>query len=155
MPQLKRSRMPQGKLKIESAASKTQLSQINNEKRKCYLLSHVRLFAALQTVAHQAPLFMGILQARILEWVAIPFSRESSQPKDRTQASCIKKNRYEAPTCPSPAPPLKPHLLGALWVSTMELPPGRSAKVRGWVSSAPTRLPAPHLRPSAHWWALP
>ena len=26
----------------------------------------------------------GILQARILEWVAISFSRESSQPKDRT-----------------------------------------------------------------------
>ena len=31
----------------------------------------------------------GILQARILEWVAIPFSRASSQPKDRTQVSCI------------------------------------------------------------------
>ena len=24
----------------------------------------------------------GILQARILEWVAMPFSRESSQPRD-------------------------------------------------------------------------
>ena len=31
----------------------------------------------------------GILQARILEWVAFPFSRGSSQPKDRTQVSCI------------------------------------------------------------------
>ena len=31
----------------------------------------------------------GILQARILEWVAIPFSRGSSQPKDQTQVSCI------------------------------------------------------------------
>ena len=30
-----------------------------------------------------------ILQARILEWVAILFSRESSQPKDQTQVSCI------------------------------------------------------------------
>ena len=29
----------------------------------------------------------GILQARILEWVAIPFSRGSSQPKDRTEVS--------------------------------------------------------------------
>ena len=29
----------------------------------------------------------GILQARILEWVAFPFSRESSQPRDRTQVS--------------------------------------------------------------------
>ena len=31
----------------------------------------------------------GILQARILEWVAILFSRGSSQPKDQTQVSCI------------------------------------------------------------------
>ena len=31
----------------------------------------------------------GILQARILEWVAIPFSRESSWPKDWTQVSHI------------------------------------------------------------------
>ena len=31
----------------------------------------------------------GILQARILEWVAIPFSRESFWPRDRTQVSCI------------------------------------------------------------------
>ena len=31
----------------------------------------------------------GILQARILEWVALPFSRGSSQPKDWTQVSCI------------------------------------------------------------------
>ena len=27
----------------------------------------------------------GILQTRILEWVAVPFSRGSSQPRDRTQ----------------------------------------------------------------------
>ena len=31
----------------------------------------------------------GILQARILEWVAFPFCRGSSQPRDQTQASCI------------------------------------------------------------------
>ena len=31
----------------------------------------------------------GILQARILEWVAIPFSRKASQPRNRTQVSCI------------------------------------------------------------------
>ena len=31
----------------------------------------------------------GILQARILEWVDIPFCRGSSQPKDQTQLSCI------------------------------------------------------------------
>ena len=31
----------------------------------------------------------GILQARILEWVAFPFTRRSSQPRDRTQVSHI------------------------------------------------------------------
>ena len=31
----------------------------------------------------------GISQARILEWVAILFSRGSSQPRDRTEVSCI------------------------------------------------------------------
>ena len=30
-----------------------------------------------------------ILQARILEWIAFPFSRASSQPRDWTQVSCI------------------------------------------------------------------
>ena len=31
----------------------------------------------------------GISQARTLEWVAMPFSRASSQPRDQTQVSCI------------------------------------------------------------------
>ena len=31
---------------------------------------------------------LGILQARILEWVAIPFSSGSSRPRDRTWVSC-------------------------------------------------------------------
>ena len=31
----------------------------------------------------------GILQARILEWVAFPFSKGSSQPRDQTQVSRI------------------------------------------------------------------
>ena len=31
----------------------------------------------------------GILQARILEWVAMPFSRGSSSPRDQTWVSCM------------------------------------------------------------------
>ena len=31
----------------------------------------------------------GIVQARILEWVAFPFSRASSQPRDQTQVSFL------------------------------------------------------------------
>ena len=36
----------------------------------------------------------GIFQARVLEWVAITFSRESSQPRDRTWVSCIAEILY-------------------------------------------------------------
>ena len=32
---------------------------------------------------------LGILQTRILECIAVPFSRRSSQPRDWTQVSCI------------------------------------------------------------------
>ena len=32
---------------------------------------------------------LGILQGRILEWVAVPFSRGSPRPRDQTQVSCI------------------------------------------------------------------
>ena len=52
-------------------------------------LSCVWLFATPQTVTYQAPLSMGFFQARILEWVAISFSRGSSKPRDWTWVSCI------------------------------------------------------------------
>ena len=32
---------------------------------------------------------LGIFQARILEWITIPFSKGSSQPRDQTWVSCI------------------------------------------------------------------
>ena len=32
---------------------------------------------------------MGILQARILQWVVMPSSRESSPPRDQTHISCV------------------------------------------------------------------
>ena len=51
------------------------------------LLSRVQLCAIPWTAALQAPLSMGIFQARILEWVAMPSSRGSSQPRDWTQVS--------------------------------------------------------------------
>ena len=55
------------------------------------LLSRVRLFATLWTVAHHQVVkgfsVHGIFQARVLEWVAISFSRGSSQPRNQTQVS--------------------------------------------------------------------
>ena len=57
----------------------------------------------------------GILQARTLEWVAMPSSRGSSQPRDRMQissASCVGRRVHSLPL----APPGKPN-----W-STKSLP---------------------------------
>ena len=47
-------------------------------------LSCVWIFATPWILAHQAPLFKGIFQARMLEGVAISPSRGSSQPSDQT-----------------------------------------------------------------------
>ena len=52
-------------------------------------LSCVPLFATPWTVACQAPLSVGILQTRKMEWVPKSSSRGSSQPRDRTTVSCI------------------------------------------------------------------
>ena len=57
----------------------------------CAVLSHsvVADSGTRWTAAYHAPLSMGIPQARMLEWVAVPFSSGSSQPRDQTQVSLI------------------------------------------------------------------
>ena len=55
----------------------------------CSVTSVVSDAAIPWIVAHQAPLSMGILRARILEWVATPSSRESFKHRDQTQVSHI------------------------------------------------------------------
>ena len=50
------------------------------------LMSHS---ATTWTVVSQAPLSIGILQERILEWVALPLSRGSSQPRDQIHVSGV------------------------------------------------------------------
>ena len=55
----------------------------------------VKVIQACLTVCHPMDCNLpgssvhGILQARILEWVAVSFSRGSSRPRDRTQVSSI------------------------------------------------------------------
>ena len=67
-------------------------------------LSHVRLFATPWTVARQVPLSMGILQARILEWVAISFPRDLPDPgikpgSPALQADSLPSEPPGKPTC--------------------------------------------------------
>ena len=78
---------PKGlKLKEENDTALFWLTKL----RVCMLnhLSRVPLCVTLWTIGRQAPLH-GTLLARILEWVAMRFSRGSSQPRDQTQVSYI------------------------------------------------------------------
>ena len=52
-------------------------------------LSGVRLLCVPRHCSLPCFPVRGILQARVLEWVAISFSRGSSQPRDQTHVSCI------------------------------------------------------------------
>ena len=52
-------------------------------------VSGVWLFVTPWTAACQAPWPMGILQARMLEWVSMPSSMGSSQHRDGTCFSCV------------------------------------------------------------------
>ena len=58
----------------------------------------------------------GILQARILEWVAISFSRGSSQPRDRIQVSHIAGRHFNLwATREAHSPEVTDLLLRSLW----------------------------------------
>ena len=54
-----------------------------------YLLSLVQLFNDCVDCCLPGSSVRGISQARMLEWVAISFSRRSSQPRDQTHVSCV------------------------------------------------------------------
>ena len=74
--------------------------------------SHAQLFATLWTVAHQAPLSMGLSRQRILEWVAMPSSRGSSWLKAWTHiacGSCIVGRFFSAEPPGKPLHPLHTH----------------------------------------------
>ena len=62
-------------------------------KKKCQSLGHVRLWDPMDC-SLSGPSVHGILQARILEWVAIPFFRASTRPRDWIQVSCIARRFF-------------------------------------------------------------
>ena len=54
-----------------------------------YALSLIWLFCNPMNCSLPGSSVHGISQARILEWVALSFSRGSSRPRDRTHISCL------------------------------------------------------------------
>ena len=62
----------------------------SRKQSKCSTVQWVKVIKSCPTLCDPMNYTVyGIVQARILEWVAIPFSRGSSQPRDRTQVSCL------------------------------------------------------------------
>ena len=91
----------------------------------------------------------GILQARILEWVAVPFSRGSSQPRDWTQVSHIADSLLSEP----PRKPLRYNQFSSVAVVSSSLWPHGLQHIR---------LPCPSPTPRAcsnscplSWWCHP
>ena len=87
-----RFRMLQQRLNILCATAQTQLGQINTCVCVCVYvcesLSRVQLCDPIDCSPAGSSVH-GIIQARILEWVVIPFCRGSSQLRDRTQVPHI------------------------------------------------------------------
>ena len=87
--------------RIPPALSSAMFPQQITEHSKCSAhvlsrFSHVRLCDAMDRSPPGSSI-QGILQARILEWVAVPSSRGSSQPRDLTcisYISCIGRQAY-------------------------------------------------------------
>ena len=115
----------------------TDLTVLSCPLRGCFCFvfsrfSHVQLFYDPKDCSLPGSSVQGRSKARILEWVAISFSRGSSQPRDRTGISCIAGRFLTA------KPPGKPYLEGALsntqnyfefFLSWKKLPP---SEFPGW-----------------------
>ena len=61
----------------------------------CESDSHSVMYDSLQPMdCPPGSCVLGILQARILEWVAIPFSRASSQSRDQTMTPALQADSF-------------------------------------------------------------
>ena len=87
----------------------------------------------------------GILQARILEWVAFPFSRRSSQPRDQSQVSCIAGGFF---TCWATREALCLAVLSL--ICSFELLVAACGNLVPWLGIEP-RLPVLGVRSLSHW----
>ena len=82
------------------------------------------------TGAHQAPLFIGIFQARILEWVAMPSSR-GSFPTQGLNPHLLCLLHWQADSLPS-EPPGKPPSRWRIGQILCTLPPSAWAHFQLW-----------------------
>ena len=76
---------------MEEDLRKMRIQNTSKSSVLCLIAQSCPIFETTWTAACQAPLSMGILQARTLEWVAMPMPSfmGSSQSRDQTQVSHI------------------------------------------------------------------
>ena len=86
-------------------------------------------------LARQAPLSLGILQARILEWVAMPAFKGSSQPRDPTQVSFI-AGGFFTNCAPKGLPQLNSCVLRTSQVQSLVLEDTHTARSVTWTTTA-------------------
>ena len=84
--------------------------------KRCKIVSFSVMSDSLDSMDHSRPgsSVHGISQTRILEWVTISFSRESSWPRDQTLVSCIADGFLT--TEPPGTPPKDVMLLSKLFI---------------------------------------
>ena len=78
------------------------------------MLSRIQLFASPWTAAYQAPLSMGILQARVQEWVAMPSSGDLTNPGIKPRSPTLQADSLPA------EPPGKPMNTGVGSLSLLQ-----------------------------------
>ena len=78
------------------------------------MLSCVQLSATPWTVARQAPLFMGVLKAGILEWLLCPLPRELPNPGIKPRSLSLQVNSLLSES------PGKPKSIGAGSLSVLQ-----------------------------------
>ena len=85
----------QSRTRLERLSSSKYIVDSNNEKWSEVVQSCPTLCDPMDCSLPGSSI-RGIFQARILEWVAIYFSRGTSRPRDRTRISCIVSRRLKS-----------------------------------------------------------
>ena len=111
----------------------------------------------------------GILQARVLEWVAISFSTGSSQPRVQTRVSCIPGRRFNlwatrrslliiffilllfTQSCPTLCNSMDKGLTGS-WQAPLSMGFSRQEYWSGLPFPSPRDLPNPGIEPASPAW---
>ena len=138
-------------------------------------LRHVKTYESESEVAQSCPTpcdpmdcslpgssVHGIFQARELEWVAISFSKGSSQPRDQTHVSCIASRRFyhlsHQGSCGKethlPMQEMKETQVGSLgWGDPLKKGTATHASILAWRipwTEEPSRLQSIGLRRAGH-----